>query len=95
MYHPPGVADTGVDELRNEMSVNMDLTGWRITGGVNFTFPSNTSIPAGGHLVIAANPGALPGVSALGPWTGSLNNGGETIRAEECDRARNGCFDFQ
>ena len=80
MYHPRGTADTEWIELRNEMAVNMDLSGWRITGGVNFTFPANTTIAAGGYLVVAANPVALPGVSGvLGPWTGSLDNGGETI----------------
>ena len=79
MYHPPGAAETEWIELRNEMAVNMDLTGWRITGGVNFTFPANTTIPAGGHVVVAANLGALPGVGALGPWTGALDNGSETI----------------
>ena len=80
MYHPPGAADTEWIELRNEMSVNMDLSGWRITGGVSFTFPKGTTIAADGYLVIAANPGALTGLSGvLGPWTGSLNNSGETV----------------
>ena len=80
MYHPPGAADTEWIELRNEMSVNMDLSGWRITGGVSFTFPKGTTIAADGYLVIAANPGALTGLSGvLGPWTGSLDNSGETV----------------
>ncbi len=86
MYHPPGAADPEWVELYNKMSVNMDLSGWEISGGVNFTFPDGTVIPAGGYLVVASNPGAMPGVGALGPWTGSLNNGGETIRLR--DRTR-------
>ncbi len=86
MYHPPGAADAEWVELHNKMSVNMDLSGWEISGGVNFTFPNGTVIAAGGYLVVASNPGAMPGVTALGPWTGSLNNGGETIRLR--DRTR-------
>jgi hypothetical protein len=86
MYHPSGAADPEWVELYNKMAVNMDLSGWEISGGVNFTFPNGTVIAAGGYLVVASNPGAMPGVSALGPWTGSLNNGGETIRLR--DRTR-------
>lgn len=84
MYHPAAAADPEWIELKNVMAIHMDLSGWEITGGVNFTFPENTVIPAGGFLVVASNPGALQsaaGISGvLGPWTGSLNNGGETIR---------------
>ncbi len=79
MYHPATPADTEWIEFRNEMAINMDLTGWHITGGVNFAFPPNTTILAGGYIVIAANPAALPGVNALGPWTGSLDNSGESL----------------
>ena len=86
MYHPPGAADAEWIELHNKMSVNMDLSGWEISGGVNFTFLNGTVIPADGYLVVSSNPGAIPGVSSLGPWTGSLNNGGETIRLR--DRTR-------
>ena len=83
MYHSSSAADPEWVELHNKMSVNMDLSGWEISGGVNFTFPIGTVIAAGGYLVVASNPGALPGVAALGPWTGSLNNGGETIRLRD------------
>ena len=86
MYHPSAATDPEWIELHNKMSVNMDLSGWEISGGVNFTFPNGTVIPADGYLVVSSNPGAMPGVSALGPWTGSLNNGGETIRLR--DRTR-------
>src|SRR4029078_8185171 len=32
----------------------------------------------GGHLVVAASPAQISG--ALGPWTGNLDNAGETLR---------------
>jgi len=83
MYHPAATDQPEWIELHNEMAVNMDLTGWRLTGGVNFTFPANTTISAGGYLVVASNPSALQAsagiTGVLGPWTGSLDNGSETI----------------
>ncbi|MDB6134646.1 MAG: hypothetical protein JWM59_2889 [Verrucomicrobiales bacterium] len=83
MYHPADANGAEWIELYNQMAVNMDLAGWRISGGVNYTFPAGTTIPAGGYLLISANPSALQaaaGISGvLGPWTGQLSNGNETI----------------
>ncbi len=61
----------------------MDLSGWELTAGVGFEFPSNATIGANALLLIAENPAALDaefGYSgALGPWTGKLRNSGETL----------------
>lgn len=84
MYHPTDPAGDGEwIEFHNQMGINVDLSDWQITGGINYTFPDGTVIPGGGYLVIAKDPGMLPSVSALGPWTGSLDNGGETIRLRD------------
>ncbi len=84
MYHPAVAGEAEWIELHNEMAINMDLTGWRISGGVNFTMPANTVIPAGGFLVVASDPAALQSATGLtgilGPWIGSLDNGGESVR---------------
>lgn len=40
-------------ELFNTGSTQLDLTGWRITGGVDFDFPAGTVIGAGKVLVVA------------------------------------------
>ncbi|MFM8878589.1 MAG: lamin tail domain-containing protein, partial [Verrucomicrobiota bacterium] len=69
-------------ELYNQMAVNMDLSGWRLSGGVDYVFAEGTVIPGAGFLVIAANPAALRelGVSqALGPFQGRLSNSGESL----------------
>jgi hypothetical protein len=84
MYHPSSedIREEYI-ELHNTGAQTVDLTGWRFSRGVQFTFPS-VSIPAGGYLVIAAH---LPSFSAkypavtnvLGEWTGRLSNSRETI----------------
>jgi hypothetical protein len=65
---------------------------WRLANAVSFVFPLNTSIPAHGTLVVVpfdplANSGALAAFRSrygtngtlLGPYSGTLNNEGETI----------------
>lgn len=67
---------------------------WRISGGVDFTFPANVTLPAGGSALIVsfdptANPAqsnwlraayqVLPNVRMFGPWSGALANEGERL----------------
>ncbi|HEX5176793.1 MAG TPA: LamG-like jellyroll fold domain-containing protein, partial [Chthoniobacteraceae bacterium] len=92
MYHP-AVADPATEsqrewiELRSEMGVDIDLSGWRLSGGVNYLFPPGTILSRGARLLIAADPGgfqAATGVSgALGPWLGQLSNAGERIELRD------------
>jgi hypothetical protein len=87
-YNPGGaLEDAEWIEIHNQNGINVDITNWRISGGVEYTFSAppgeSVVIPGKGFLVIAKNP-AVSGVSeALGPWTGSLNNAGETIRLRD------------
>ncbi len=73
-------------ELYNPGASAVDLTGWAFTRGVDFTFPSGASIPAGGYVVVAENPATVQTTygyaGAFGPWSGSLQAGGETVRIE-------------
>jgi hypothetical protein len=83
-YHPTA-AQTGGEwiELKNQYAVNIDMSGWRLSDGVDFVFPAGTVIPAGGYLVVAANPAALQSASGLtgvlGPFSGQLSNSGERV----------------
>ena len=73
-------------ELHNPSSSSVDLSSWRLSSAVNFTFPANTKIDAGGYLVIAEDPAVLQstlGVTALGPFSGNLDSAGETIRLRD------------
>ena len=59
MYHPISerVSDEYL-ELRNLTSQPINLTGWRLSKGVDFTFPAVT-LPADGYWVVAANASAF------------------------------------
>ena len=73
MYHPAAGQTAGEwIELRNLHSVDVDLSGWRLDGGVDFVFPQGAKIQGARTLVIAANPAAFQaatGVAALGPFS--------------------------
>jgi hypothetical protein len=69
-------------ELHNPSPGDVDVSLWQITGGVNFVIPSGQVIPGGGFLVVAKSPDTIQsryGITALGPWIGSLSSDGETI----------------
>ncbi len=70
-------------ELVSVSDSALDLSGWRLTGGVDYTFPAGTTLAPGAYLVIAENPAVLaarfPGVRALGPFAGGLASSGDTI----------------
>ena len=84
-YHPTGNNHAlEFIELYNQNSVNVDLTGWELTGGVDYSFPENTIIEGGSFLVIALDPETIKETSelgnVLGPYQGRLDNAGETVR---------------
>ncbi|HXJ59861.1 MAG TPA: lamin tail domain-containing protein [Verrucomicrobiae bacterium] len=85
MYHPlTNESQLEWVELQNQMAVDMDISHWRLDGGISFTFPDGTVIGAGEYLVIAASPSALSMATgfrnALGPFSGRLSNAGEQLR---------------
>ncbi|MFO1458442.1 MAG: lamin tail domain-containing protein [Verrucomicrobiota bacterium] len=91
MYHPgptPGVTNNlEFVEIFNAGSVFEDIGGWTLDGAVQFTFPAGFRLEAGALVLISADPLALqnhylvPG--GLGPWTGSLKNGGERVELKD------------
>ncbi|MFP6856710.1 MAG: lamin tail domain-containing protein [Roseibacillus sp.] len=88
-YNPADdVADTEWIEFHNLNGVNVDISGWRLRGGVDFDFPNGTVVEGHGFLLVAADPGnaKLAGRGALGPFIGALNNGGEVVRIENRDQ---------
>ncbi len=82
-YHPQDSQLSGEwIELRNQQSVDVDMSGWRLDGGVDYVFPAGTKIAGSGFLVIAADPVAFTaatGVPAIGPFLNLLADGGEKV----------------
>src|SRR5687768_2858554 len=56
MYHPAS-HDPREEyvELYNRGATNVNLSGWSLKGGVEFTFPSNTVILPGNYFVVAGH----------------------------------------
>ncbi|HEX2750562.1 MAG TPA: lamin tail domain-containing protein, partial [Verrucomicrobiales bacterium] len=82
-YHPVDEA-AGAEwvELRSLQGVDVDISGWRLEGGIDFQFPAGTIAKGRKFILVAANPAhsSLAGLNALGPFTGQLDNGGEELR---------------
>ena len=75
-------------ELHNASLGPINLDFWKFEGAIDYVIPANTTIEAGGYLVIAQNPLGMQakfGVSAIGPWEGKLSNEGEEIVLRDAD----------
>ncbi|MCW5559622.1 MAG: lamin tail domain-containing protein, partial [Verrucomicrobiae bacterium] len=82
-YHPMDeVSGRNLEflELYNAGAIPEDLSGARITGEVEYTFPEGTRLNAGAFLVVASAPqdvSAAYGITGvLGPYSGRLSNAG-------------------
>ena len=89
MYHPnsTNVLEEYV-ELFNAGTNQVDLSGWRFTKGVQFTFPSNTFLAVSNYLVVAADRATFtnkyPGVTNfVAGWLGVLSDNGDEIQLED------------
>ena len=89
MYHPRG---TNVleewFEVHNASAATLDLSGWKVTGGVAFTFAAGTRLAPDDFLVVSADPAVFrrqhPTVTAVaGGWTGSLADHGDTLELRD------------
>lgn len=83
-YHPADDSSSEFVEFYNQNTVDVDLSNWRISGGIDFTFPKGTVIAGQSYLVVAASPASLVNAArisgVLGPFSGTLANKGETLR---------------
>jgi hypothetical protein len=87
MYHPLSEdADDEYIELYNRGTSAVNLGGWQLNDGVEFTFSPNTTLAPNGFLVIGRNSTRLlehypqlNGSNCVGNFAGSLSNSGERI----------------
>jgi hypothetical protein len=83
-YHP-AANELGLEwiELYSQMAVDMDISGWSLSGGVDFLFPAGTIVRGGGFVVVAIDPGQLAAATgfagAFGPFQGRLDNEGDRL----------------
>ncbi|MHC4625166.1 MAG: lamin tail domain-containing protein, partial [Planctomycetota bacterium] len=94
MYHPQDTNDandpnTEFIELRNIGPNTLNLNLVSFTNGIDFTFPADANVPAGGYIVVVKDQNAFvsrypafAGVIA-GEYTGRLSNAGEGIKLED------------
>ena len=75
--------------LTNHEATEIDISGWKLTGGVEFTFAPGTVIERGGDLYLspdtlafrnrATSPTGNEERLVVGPYAGHLSNFGETL----------------
>jgi len=70
-------------ELHNTGNSSVDLSGWQLTNGISYQFPSGASISAGGYLVVCGNPADCQSEfsfsGAYGPFTGALSSESDDV----------------
>ena len=70
-------------ELQNQHTVDIDMSGWSLQGGIRFVFPEGTVVRGGGYLVVAASPETLlatdTNLLVVGPFAGRLGNSGDHL----------------
>lgn len=89
-------------EIHNTYASSVDLSGWELDGGVEFTFPDGIALQTGGYLLLVGFDVAdadlmqafsehyalaADAVTLLGPWKGGLSNSGETLYLKRRDTA--------
>lgn len=75
-------------ELYNSGTNEVELSNWRLAGGVSFLFPAGTRLGPDQYLVVAQNPAYLQqkfGRGALGPFLGDLSAKADKLSL--CDAA--------
>ncbi|HUR47069.1 MAG TPA: lamin tail domain-containing protein, partial [Candidatus Saccharimonadales bacterium] len=87
---PPGNQAQEYVEMLNPNPIAVDISGWRVTGGIDFTFAAGTVIPANSHLYLSPNLAAFrarttgprggQGLFAVGNYRGQLSARGETLQ---------------
>lgn len=75
-------------ELHNTSSESVSLDGWEFSKGIEFAFPKEAKIEAGGFWVVCGDQDLFKefyGVDADGVFSKGLDNGGETITLKNAD----------
>ncbi len=92
-----GIQDEEFIELTNPNNEAVDLSGWTISGGVEFTLPPGTVIPSNGNLYLSpdvrnfrlrqTSPTGGEGNHVIGNYDGHLSNFAETLSLSDASGA--------
>jgi spore coat protein H len=92
-YRPPASREgTEFVEVTNVVRAAADISGWRFTRGIDFTFPPGTRLEPGASIVVARDVEAFRAafgneVRLAGAFRGKLDNGGELLRLSDASGA--------
>src|SRR5436190_7229156 len=78
MYHPadrPDGKHLEFIEIYNSEAMPRNLSGFRLSGDVDYLFPTNTVLAGSSFLVVAANPTDLQSVYGIPGVFGPIGNG--------------------
>jgi len=87
-FHPPAPFGKSQEflELKNSGPGAVDLSGWRIEGGIEFDFAEGTILRVGELLVLARDPAGLAAgfpavdIAAIEMFAGAFDNDGDDVR---------------
>jgi len=100
-YHPDDTDDFEFLEFKNISDQTIDLSSVVISGGLDFTFPTGSSLAAGAHLLVVEQEASFmarymaagsawfyDGITVAGEWSGKLSNSGENMTITAADGAQ-------
>lgn len=86
-YHAPNdLEDLEWVEIHNPQDQTVDISGWRFSKGIDFTFPAGSRLEARGFLVLAHDRDLFAEYYSFAPagqFKGSLKNAGETLELND------------
>jgi hypothetical protein len=90
MYNPVNGQDLEFIELYNPSNEALDISGWKLSGGITMTLPGGSVIPANGYALVVKNDTAFrsyygAGKLILGEYNGDLSDEGEIITLKNND----------
>ncbi|TMP98937.1 MAG: lamin tail domain-containing protein, partial [Verrucomicrobia bacterium] len=94
LYHPRestnGSSPVAWVELFNRSATAVDLAGWQLDKGIDFTFPAGTIMAPGSYLVVAADTNYLralyPGIPITGNFANRLSHRSDLIALKDANK---------
>ncbi|MBN1442366.1 MAG: lamin tail domain-containing protein, partial [Planctomycetes bacterium] len=86
---PYGAPPASWLELYNRSDRSVDLSGWKLDGGIEYSFENGATLAPGGYLVIAEDRSYLealhPSAPIVGDFTGRLSNRSDLLILRDAD----------